>query len=337
MLTAFPFARIVPPVALAAVGVWILAGCATPHEARPTVPLTSYVRTVHHEDGAASLEVALRRLAPVRGDGPAVWLAGVTHLGTTNYFQELQRFLENQTVVLFEGVGATNRQFQLRESAEFSLQQALARAVGLEFQLDAINYDRPHFHNSDLSVAELSHLLTPSALAEETSGGTTTDAPQMSHLIELMQGSGVWGGLARLTVAAIAASPRLQTAMRLTLVELLGNLPADLTRLPGLTPDLQEFMRVLIAERNRVVVQDLAAVLRQHPHPDSVAVFYGAGHMIDLEQRLCATLNYHAVEEQWLSAFDVNPRAAGLGQWELDFTRRIVRAQLDALAEPVGP
>lgn len=337
MLPARPIARIVSTVALAAVGAWILAGCATRPEEPPTVPLTSYVRTIQHGDGAASLEVALRRLAPVRGDGPAVWLAGVTHLGTTDYFEELQRFLEHQTVVLFEGVGATNRRFQLRQSAEFSLQQALARAVGLEFQLDAINYDRPHFHNSDLSVAELSRLLTPSASAEEASDGASSDAPQMGHLIELMQGSGVWGGLARLTVAAIAASPRLQTAMRLTLVELLGNLPADLTRLPGLTPGLREFMRVLIAERNRVVVQDLAAVLRQRPHPDSVAVFYGAGHMIDLEQRLCAELNYHAVEERWLRAFDVNPRAAGLSQWELDFTRRLVRAQLDALAEPTGP
>ena len=39
----------------------------------------------------------------------------------------------------------------------------------------------------------------------------------------------------------------------------------------------------------------------------SISVFYGAGHLPDLERRLCAELGYRPGADDWRTAFDVNP------------------------------
>jgi len=85
------------------------------------------------------------------------------------------------------------------------------------------------------------------------------------------------------------------------------------------------------------VVADVRAAVRSRRPPRSVAVFYGAGHMADLERRLCAEAGYRPVEDRWLTAFDVNPTTSGLSEMEMDFTRRLVRAQLDALTQGKRP
>ena len=60
-------------------------------------------------------------------------------------------------------------------------------------------------------------------------------------------------------------------------------------------------------------------------------MFYGAGHMADLELRLCRELGYRPAEDRWLLAFGVNPRAMGVSEFEVAFTTRLVRAQLKGL------
>jgi hypothetical protein len=283
--------------------------------------------------------VALRAFTPERGRGPRIWLVGVTHFGTAGYYGEVQRFLDSQTVVFFEGVGATNKEFQSQAKEGYSLQAALAKALGLEFQLEVIDYTRSHFRNSDLSLAQLARLFggaepeeAPPATAGLVPGSESRGTSSaFDQLVGIMEGTGLWGGLARFAVAFIAASPRMQAAVKVAMIDLLSQLPDDLPQMAGLPPEFRRLLRVLIEERNRTVVRDLGAALRERPRPRSIAVFYGAGHMTDLEQRLRDTLGYRPEQERWLTAFGVRPRAAGLSQFELDLTRRLVRQQLQTL------
>ncbi len=298
-----------------------------------------YLRTVRSTNGTVALEVALRRLEPIRGRGPALWLVAVTHLGTSNYYAQIQRFLDARPLVLYEAIRQNEAPPAVREG--YSLQADLARALGLTFQLDAIRYDRPHFRNSDLSYADLARLFAsptnaPSGPAEEppAAGGPPAGAVEFGALVQAMSGEGIFGGLARLGVSVLAASPRLQAATKVAMIEVLGQLPNDLTQIEGLPPGLQRLMRILIEERNEAVVRDARAALARRPPPDSVAVFYGAGHMPDLEFRLCRSLGYQPAEDRWLVAFDVDPRAAGLSPFELELTTRLVRAQLRGLQRP---
>lgn len=316
---------------------WFAATAAPPagvDEVRP------YLRTARGTNGTVALEVAIRRLDPVRGSGPALWLVAVTHLGTSNYYAEIQRFLDARPLVLYEAVRRGEDLPSVREG--YSLQADLARALGLTFQLDAIRYDRPHFRNSDLSFDDLARLFASPTNAPI--GGAATEAPategtpagavEFGALVQAMSGEGLFGGLARLGVSLLAASPRLQAATKVAMIEALGQLPNDLTQIEGLPPGLQRLMRVLIEERNEAVVRDARAALARRPPPASLAVFYGAGHMPDLEYRLCRSLGYQPVEDRWLVAFDVDPRAAGVSPFELDLTTRLVRAQLRGLQRP---
>ena len=306
----------------------------TPRAAGPPpdgAPPGRYLRTATSTNGSVALEVALRSFVPRNGRGPIVWLVGVTHLGTTNYYAELQRFLDAQPLVLFEGVGATNKQFKMRSDRGFSVQDEMARVLGLEFQLNAIDYSREHFHNADLSLPQLARIFEQATNGSAGGESAASGQAEFNQLVQVMEGSGLFGGLARLSLSLVGASPRLQAATKVALIETLGALPEDLSRVPGMTPGLKHLLAVLIEERNRAVVASLRSALRARPRPASVAVFYGAGHMTDLERRMRATLHYRPAEERWLTAFAVNPRAAGLSEWELELTRNLVRRELEAL------
>src|SRR5882724_5848160 len=75
----------------------------------------AYVRTSNSESNLLELQIAARRFVPARGKGPAIWLTGVSHIGTSNYFAALQRHLDAQTLVLFEGVGEHSQDFKNRK------------------------------------------------------------------------------------------------------------------------------------------------------------------------------------------------------------------------------
>ncbi|MGC3988893.1 MAG: hypothetical protein QM796_04255 [Chthoniobacteraceae bacterium] len=78
------------------------------------------------------------------GGGPTILLVGVAHLGTPDYYATLQKRLDAQTVVLFEGVHEKNMKMGKGQATiEGGVQPELAKGLGLVFQLDAIDYSRP--------------------------------------------------------------------------------------------------------------------------------------------------------------------------------------------------
>ena len=322
-LARVPIGRWLAPLAGLAL---IASGCAT-SRSDPAVDASPrpYLRQAS-TNGVMSLEVCARSLVPVRGRGPTVWLVGVTHLGESRYYTELQRFLEEQTLVLFEGIGATNGEFRSTQEDTYSLQADLARSLGLAFQLNAIDYDQPHFRNSDLTLDQLAEAFSRMHEDQPAARGGL----DVGQLVELMEGEGLMGALARLATTVIAASPRIQAAAKVTMIEAFSSLPANLKESLAVPPSLQPLLVVLIDERDKVVVHDLQTALRSKPRPESVALFYGAGHMADLEQRVRDALRYRPGEERWLTAFSVDVKRSGLTSMELEIVRRLVRQETSA-------
>lgn len=329
-------------VTAAAVGLFA-AGCVTsPRQAATgdSVPPAPYTRVINPDTNTFALQIALRKFVPRGGRGPVVWLSGVSHIGESNYYAGLQRHLDSQNLVLFEGVGARERTPRFDPAEQSSLQHTLAQSLGLVFQLTAIDYDRPHFRNCDLTVAEMQRLLADTAEA----GDRATDAPpdgdddgaggrEFHELMGVMNGSSVLGMLVHLGVRFLGSSPKLQAMMKLAMIETLGSFQGDLGEVKNLPPEIQRLMAVIIRRRNEVVIRDL----RQQLGPAatsarrSIAVFYGAGHMADLEKRLVAELGYRPREAVWMTALSVDTRAAGLSAAELQMVRNLVQWQLDTL------
>src|SRR5580658_5253823 len=128
-----------------------LAGCST---RPPTVEATSpqpYTRIANPDTNTVQLQIALRKFVPARQRGPAIWLAAVMHVGEPDYYRALQRFLDTQTVVLYEGINPQAHPHHVHDAAaastpapkppaskagadaDYSMQSTLAHSIGLVF------------------------------------------------------------------------------------------------------------------------------------------------------------------------------------------------------------
>jgi len=311
-------------------------GCRTSSGAREQplsarTPPAPYLRITHPRTNVVALQVALRRFVPENRRGPSVWLVGASHLGESNYFAALQAELERAGLVLFEGVGAKGKKVRFEPEEHGSVQYTFATSLGLRFQLEAIDYNRPQFTNSDLSIAQLQALMLQDGRAGD--GGGAEANQEFSQLMEIMEGSSLLGAFVQVGLKFIGFSPKLQAMTKTVLIETLGGLEGDLSQIKGLPPGFQRLLTVIIQERNKVVLADLTAQLRAPGPPATIAIFYGAGHMIDMEKRLRSQLAYRPSTERWLTAMSVDAQAAGLSSAEMDAMRGLVRWQLETLQQ----
>ncbi len=293
---------------IAVVALSLVAGCSrpggkqgrTPHELSP--PVEPYVRVSTAGSNIVQLQIAVRKFVPARGKGPAVWLTGVSHIGETNYYAALQRQLDAQSLVLYEGIGGPGPEGEETPRAEeasragtgtnsasakarrSSLQSSLAASLGLVFQLEAVDYARPNFRNCDLSIEQLRQLMAE----ERAASGQPGPAQSFETLLQLR----------------------------------------------GLPPQLSQLLEVLVQKRNQKVVDELKAELKSKERPRTIAIFFGTGHMPDLEKRLREEVGYRPAEEIWLTAFSVNLREAGVSQSEKEFIRGFVKREMEQLQTP---
>jgi hypothetical protein len=331
-------ARLLLPLAL----VVFVPGCVSRTQSRAPIEPASYARVMETPSGVLQLEIPARRFSPRNGRGPDIWLTGVIHIGDAAYYQALQKHLDAQALVLFEGVGgeslkrgpgSKNQDTNEGETESgFALQSQMAHALGLEFQLETIEYNRPNFRNSDLSVEEIAALM-----ARSDSDVQTGAAWNFEQLMKMMEGQSAWSGLVQLGFSLIGGQKRFQSLTKVMFIQTLGDLGGDIQTLGGMPPAMRELMRVLVEERNHKVMKDLRGELRRHKSDESISIFYGAGHMTDLERRLQRDLNYEPREEIWFAAISVDARKAGIGEMEIKMTREMAKRQLKLLQRTTPP
>lgn len=321
------------------------------------------MRVTNGATGAVELQVAVRKLVPTNGVGPVIWLTGASHIGETNYYAQLQKHLDAQALVLFEGIHAGRKATATnavavekptngsppvakKESAapeppakpagSASLQKDLANSLGLVFQLEAINYTGGNFRNSDLSVAELRDLM------DKDDEPAAPDSPKekrkneaFEQLLKAMDGNSMFGTMLKAGFRLVGGNPKLQAMTKLALIEALGGIRGDISRMKSLPEDMQRLMEVLIHTRNDAVVRDLRVELKRAAPPASISIFYGAGHMDDLERRVRREFGYRMESDLWLPAFNVDYAKAGLSVIEATLLRAMVQRQMQELL-PTG-
>lgn len=402
----------------------------------------SYVR-VAESDSGPRLEVAIRRFERPDG-GPAIELVSAVHIGTEEYYEQLQNLLAESDIVLFEGVGAGGpaptehlsddekharteqrvRQLAVmiaafNDTAPGSLEEALgalgsmdrrharamtadawgqplvyertgdgvldftltslgadaepggeganadialidlepiteeelpedagiqrelADALGLAFQLDAIDYDLENWRNSDMTPDQIRRSLRGEdvladddeehdviADADDDPAEPESDAEAAAEaLFGMMDGSSGFAKIQGFILRLIGGSEVGRTLARLAIIEMLARADELLAAQPGGMGDLME---VLLQERNRVVMQDLERIVRDELGVGSVAVFYGAGHLADMEERLADELGYAYAGERWLTAVSVDFEDSGVPKEQADWVRSMIRTSIEA-------
>ncbi len=290
-----------------------------------------FVRVHRPDANTVELHVAVRRYESTEKGKPTIVLVGVSHIGEADYYKKLQVILDAQALVLFEGVGGAERPkstTEAKESRSGDLQSDIARALGLAFQLEEIDYQRNHFRNSDLSPQQIRDLLAAED-KKDSSNGPKAEA-QFDTLITALQGNSVLNWLVNFALGFVRSNPTLQATFKLTLIETLGQSGGDVTKMQRLAPQMEKLLRVLVEKRNEAVWRDLIAELQKPNAAKSIALFYGAGHMPDLDRRLRRDLRYTLAEEKWLTAFAVDGAKAGLRPADIETIRKTVERQLGA-------
>lgn len=334
--------------------IWIsLVGCTHPRSSIPEVDRAAaaaqpFIRVTEPKQRQFRLEIAARRFTPPRGTGPSVWLVGVCHLGDPAYYQAVESLLASQGVVLYEGVrpesserprATPSEQAAQRRYAEESLQGSMARSLGLVFQLAVVDYTRPNFVHSDLSLDEMNTLLTAQAQAEpskaqDSDSGDSSGKPEFDALVAAMDNSSSLNRILRALLGLLESNDHLQTLAKWAMLQMMGEVGDNLEGVAKINPGMDRLLKVLLKARNDHVIRDVLTQVKTRRGRSGVAVFYGAGHMRDLATRLVGDLGYRQSEERWLPAFDVDLDAAGISAFEERLVRSALKAQLDALRAP---
>jgi hypothetical protein len=250
---------------------------------------TSYLRFHERDDGSASLQTPIVHLVHPES-GLRVDLVGAVHVADASYYRAIQRWLDQSDHVLFEGVlpkGETVEEMMKsrEESTLTRMQRGLAKWLDLAYQLDGIDYARTHFVNADLTMESMASASDESV--EDLLGRVSGSAflwRMLEPVLGLLKKAESLPGL-RGTHARI----------KRTLAEALATAAAEPRRMIG--ADLYD---LLIVKRNAVVVERL----RTRPESArSVAVFYGAAHLADLEEQLVEAFGLVRAGSRWLDAW----------------------------------
>jgi hypothetical protein len=325
---------------------------------KPSASTLGFIRTKAFQDQVSGLQTLSQQYLPANGAGPVIWLVGVAHLGTQEYYGAIQKRLDAQSSVLYEGVGGEKLAKGARIDSDAGLQSQLAKALGLIFQLDAIDYQRPNFENSDMTPERLNEAIARRSAAK--SGGKSKPAdpaapsepactnpadpavpPKVDNetykmLMDAIHGEGEMAETMGAMTAMIGSTPEMRETTKLMLLEALGQAGELLDLAKAMSPELKDLFEVLITERNAEVVAQLEAKVKKLQPDQSVAVFYGAAHMDEIATRLTDHLNYKPGAQLWDTAFTANGAKSIMQPAQIKMMMQMMRTQMQNPGAP-GP
>jgi hypothetical protein len=225
-------------------------------------------------------------------------LVAAVHLGGAGYYETLDRLFADYDAVLYELVappGERPKPGRKPSGAIGSAQQGLTKLLGLEFQLEEIDYAADNFVHADLSPKEFQQAMQKrgeswwsmfSKLMKESMERAErgeSDVPEIGvgELFGLLFGGG----------ADRQVKLRRMMAEQFTDMDVLTSAFGD------------EEGSTLITDRNAAALQVLR---RQIDKGDRrIAIFYGAAHMDDFDRRLREDFALQPRETIWLEAWDL--------------------------------
>ena len=249
---------------------------------------------IQEEDTSYQLQTAVKKLASRYPNNPEIILVGVSHIGDASYYAKLQSILDRAGHVLYEEITSAFDKY-LQDNPDKSLfppedkeanrlligHRLEAQQLGLAAQIDQINYNRPHFVRSD----------TPMEILWELGGYSI-----LKHFVNASQAPLILSEVKSITKQTIQkrSSSFKKEALQMKEAEncsLVGNLTNGTT---------SACCGNLIVKRNLIVLNDLERLLATGTQK-SIAIFYGAAHMKDLEETI-KDWGYELTEEDWVKA-----------------------------------
>ncbi len=305
--TACTLQRLVPLSAVALIG--LATGQLTAQQAvQPTPPREKTVPTFIRVSGTGkdpcSLDVAITRYTSPDRAGVVVDLVAAVHVGEAEYYETLNELFKSCDVVLYELVAEAGTRVPANGEGGSAhplsmIQGSIQAFLGLESQVEKIDYQPKNFRHADLSPADLAEKMRSRG---DSSWTVALDAlSQMmeqaaSGLAAESSGDGMAGAFDLLTDPLKA---------KRFLARQFGN-PEALEA--GLGPKLNQ---LIVADRNEAAMKVLEDELEKGSR--RIAIFYGAAHMPDFNKRM-ADAGFSPQAQSWLTAWDLTETSATADQ-----------------------
>lgn len=228
---------------------------------------------------------------PAEPDGPKVTLIGAVHVAEPEYYSQLNTLFRQYDSLLFEMVMESDGQVpepsERGVSPVSTIQVGMKDALGLTFQLDEIDYKAKNFVHADMTPKEFFD--TMKARKE----GLMQIMFRSLGAGIAMQSNGKSNDL-NLITAAIGDDP--QKGLRRALAEQMVEMDGQMAGLSG-----SDGKSTLITERNAKAFEVLDKQIKDGRK--NLGIFYGAGHLKDMHERLEKEFGMRPEKVDWLDAW----------------------------------
>lgn len=263
-----------------------------------------WVRLVTDEEGnATGLETAIARYtgnpAGARSE-VLVDLVGAIHVGDAAYYEDLNRRFIAYQVLLYELVAPEGtiipKGSRARNDNPMGLMQnGMKDLLDLEHQLEKVDYTAQNFVHADMSPEELL-----ASMKSRGEGVISMYFRLMGQAIGEQTKRQVKGKSTELDlVQAIFAREDRPRKLKIAMASEMTELEGLLTSFGGKKGSS------LIHERNKVALEVMAEQIKQGKR--RLAIFYGAGHLADMDKRLRDEYGMEQVSKEWVTAWDLTP------------------------------
>ncbi len=257
----------------------------------------SFLRIKKNDKGEpVSLQVAIARYEFTEGEfkGAAVDLIGAVHIGSKDYYSQLNKRFKGYDVMLYELVAdpSANKPNQRAERGGVNpigmMQTGMKDILNLSFQLDEVDYSPANFVHADMSpdefgedmkkrgdgfVGMFARLMGAGLVAQNSKKGATQQAEMM---------------------AALMSKDTIK--LRRVMAEQFESMDAQMAGFAD-----KNGKSTLLTERNTKAFQIMERELKAGKK--RLAIFYGAGHLLDMHQRLLSDYKTSQTKFEWLDAW----------------------------------
>ena len=257
---------------------------------------SQFVRLLKEGEEPVALQTSITTFQATKDEKLTVDLIGAIHVGEASYYRQLNELFRKYDAVLYELVAPKGTRVPKGGTAPSSpvsyMQNGMTEALGLEFQLNSIDYTVANFVHADMTPEEFAQSMKKreeslgkmffraigQSLVKSTSGDSSADLKMIQALL------------------AKETDDR-QFKLKRAFAEQFADLDGAMLVFEG--PDGS----TLVTERNKKALDVLSKELDKGSL--SIGIFYGAGHMKDMAKRLKKDFKMTLKDTQWLTAWDL--------------------------------
>lgn len=227
----------------------------------------------------------------------AVDLIGAIHVGDLAYYRLLNQRFGQYDALLYElvapeGTVVERGRGTSNASAVGALQNGMKGILELEHQLERIDYTKPNFVHADMSPDDFQK-----SMADRGEGFLQLYFKMLGSGIAAQSKMAVEGKSADADILMALFSKNRAQSLKIAMAKQLCELGSMLSALGG------EQGSTLITERNRTALKIMKREI--DGGKTKLGVFYGAGHLEDMDQRLRNEHQLKPVSVEWLTAWDL--------------------------------